>query len=125
MVTLTAQDILDENNYTEAEISKLKVEAFIDNAINYINLNTGLAISNMSGTAGSKTVTLTNKQAPVVKALASLYVRAYVDHGPQVSVSGLSSSIVDSDPQLSLLREVYEQGVKVLCGRGFERTRNV
>ena len=122
MPPITAQDILDENNYTESDISKAKVEALIDNAINYINLETGLSISNMSGSEGSKSVTVTSSQAPVVKALASLYVRAYVDHGPEAAVGGMSSTVVNEDPQLALLRGVVERGVMLLRSRSFVRT---
>jgi len=122
MPTITAQDILDENNYTESDISKAKVEALIDNAINYINLETGLSISNMSGSSGSKSVTVTSGQAPIVKALASLYVRAYVDHGPEAAVGGMNVNVVNDDPQLALLRSIVDRGIMLLRSRSFART---
>ena len=123
MATVTAQNILDENNYTDVDITLTKIEALIDNAINYTNLKTGLTISNMEGSSGSKTVTVTNRQAPVIKAIASLYVRACVDHGPNASVDGLTVSTVSSDPQIDLLKEIGQHGIiylRALNRKGME-----
>jgi len=123
MATITAQQILDETGYTAANhISLTNLEYLIDNAINYINSEAGLSISNLSGAAGSKTVTVTNAQAPIIKMLSKLFIRAYVDMGPNVAVGGLAVSTLTSDPQYALFLPLITQGINRLRGRSFERT---
>ena len=121
MATITAQLILDENNYTDDDITLTNLEYLIDNAINYVNLQTGLSISNLSGTAESKTVTVTSNESTVIKSLAVLMIRAYKDRGPQVGIQGLSVSTVIADPQYSLFMKVVDDGIKRLCGQSFDR----
>lgn len=110
----TAQNILDENNYTTSEISLANTEQLIDNSINYVNLQTNSSIAAMAGSAGSKTGTATRTQTVIIKALATLMIRAYLDRGPQVSLSGLSVSAVISDPQYSLYAETIKSGIAKL-----------
>lgn len=51
MVTVAAiaQRILEENNYTLQDLSIIKLEYLIDNAIDYINLMAGTAIADLVG----------------------------------------------------------------------------
>jgi len=112
MTTITAQGILDENNYTIAEISLVKTALLIDNAINYVNLRCGLS---MATTVGGS-VTLTGNQSVVVKLLATLMVRAYVDRGPNTAVGGLSVTSIINDPQYALYNAMIEAGILSLIG---------
>jgi hypothetical protein len=121
MATITAQLILDENNYTDGDITLTNLEYLIDNAINYVNLQTGLSISNLSGTAESKTVTVTSNESTVIKSLTVLMVRAYKDRGPNMGLSGLSVATLTSDPQYSLFIKIVDDGIKRLCGQNFDR----
>lgn len=122
MATITAQRILDENGYTASDMSLTVLEYWIDNVIDYINSETGLSISNMSGTAESKTVTVTSAQAPIIKMLAALMIRAKKDRGPQTGVAGLSVVAVINDPQYVLFKEMTDKGINRLRGRSFVRT---
>lgn len=120
LATITAQQVLDENNYTTPTTTI--VEYLIDNAIDYINLEAGLSINNMSGdTPGSKTVTVTSTQAPIIKMLSTLMIRAYKDRS-SVGIGGLSVTAVISDPQYDLFTKVVERGIMRLRARSFLRT---
>lgn len=112
---VTAQIILDENNYTVTDISLINLEGVIDNSIGYINLRTGLSMSALSGSAGSKTVSLTSAQAVLVKMLTTLMTKAFIDRGPNASVGGLSVTSVISDPQYSLYIKLIEEGIAMLA----------
>ena len=124
MVTISniAQQILDENNYTEADISKTNLEYLIDNAIDYINLVAGTSIADLSGTAGSKSLTATENEIVAIKLLTVLLLRAYKDRGPNASVAGLNVSAVINDPQYTLYKELFDLAVARLRGKYFKRT---
>jgi hypothetical protein len=112
MATITAQNILDENNYTVADISLVNLAALIDNAINYVNLRAGLS---MTTTVGGS-VTLTGNQSVVVKLLSTLMLRAYLDRGPNTGLGGLSVNSVITDPQYALYSAMIEAGILSLTG---------
>lgn len=112
MTTFTAQSILDENNYTVADISLVNLAALIDNAINYVNLRAGLS---MSPTAGG-VATLTGNQSVVVKLLSTLMLRAYLDRGPNTGLGGMSVNSIITDPQYALYSAMIEAGILALIG---------
>lgn len=112
MTTITSQGILDENNYTIADITLVNCALLIDNAINYVNLRTGLSM----GTTAGGSVTLTGNQSVVVKIAATLWVRAYVDRGPNTAVGGLSVTSIINDPQYQFLSNMLEAGILALTG---------
>jgi hypothetical protein len=125
MVTVSAiaQRILDENNYTTttANISLTKLEYLIDNAIDYVNLQTGTSITDLAGSAESKTLTGTENEVNVVKTLSSLMLRAYVEKGPNVGIQSISVSVVSTDPHFRLFWQLFLDGLDRLRGKGFER----
>jgi hypothetical protein len=112
MATITAQNILDENNYTVADISLTNLAALIDNAINYVNLRAGLS---MATTVGGS-ATLTGNQSVVVKLLSTLMLRAYLDRGPNTGLGGMSVNSVITDPQYNLYSAMIEAGILSLTG---------
>ena len=128
MATITAQILLDQNNWATTDIhatsatALTRVEYLIDDAIDYINSQAGTSISNMSGAAGSKTLTVTAAQAPIIKQLAALLVRAYLDKGPNVSVGGLGVSAIVGDPQYKVAMMMVKTGIRRLRGASFVRT---
>jgi len=114
-MNVTAQIILDENNYVVADIPLISLEGLIDNSIAYINLRTGLSLSFLSGAPGSKSVTLNGNPAVLVKMLTTLMTKAFVDRGPNASVGGLSVTSVISDPQYSLYMKLIEMALTQLA----------
>lgn len=122
MPSITAQQILDENKWTVSDISKTNLEYLIDNAINHINAETGLSISNLSGSAESKTVTVTSAQDYVIKALTAILVRAYKDKGPQASLGPMNLAEISTDPHYKAMMWLIKRGIQRLRGRSFVRT---
>lgn len=118
MGTFTAQQLLDENNWTTSDISLANTEYLVNNAIHHIELETGLSLNDMT----SQSVTVTDGQETVIKALSALMIRAHLDRGPQVGVAGLSVTAVIADPQYSLFTKILEDGINRLRGRSFKRT---
>jgi hypothetical protein len=127
LATITAQRILDENGWESSDVhatettALTRVEYLIDNAVNWINLEAGTSISNISGTAGSKSLTSTANQDSVVKMLAALLVRAYLDKGPNVGLSALNVAQITTDPHYALFMKLVRKGIDNLNGTSFER----
>ena len=94
MVSVTAslvKDILNASGITDT-----KMEYLIDLAIGKICLHSGEDMATMSGTAGSKTVSLTNQQyGAVMEALRAIYYSFY--KGVESSTVG---GLVVSTPDL-------------------------
>lgn len=121
MVVITAQQILDENGWLVTDIAIVNLEYLIDNAINYINLETGLSMSNLTGVTPNMAVTLTSAQEVVVKMLSALLVRAYLDKGPNVAVQSINVTSIISDPHYRIFMKLINKGIKRLRGTSFER----
>lgn len=122
MVTISniAQRVLDENNYVvDDDISVVNLEYLIDNAVDYVNLMTGRSISNVSG----NDLTADRDEIMLVKTLSALLIRAHLDRGPTLSVGGISVASVLADPQYNLFSKIIDQGVNMLRGRSWQRTR--
>lgn len=119
MTVITAQLIKDRNN--KADMNSIDVEYLIDDTIDTINLEAGTSISNMTGVAGSKTVTVTANESAVIKPLVALMLKAFSDQSPNVAVGGLSVSTMLQDPQYALFNQLWKRGINWLRGRSFER----
>lgn len=107
MVANIAQQVLNENRWTITQITIVNLEYLIDNAADYINLMSGTSIANIAASA----LTATENELIVVKTLAALMVRAYLDRGPNVAVSSVSISSVLADPQYDLFTKIVENGI--------------
>ena len=92
MATITASD-LDSRLHLEDAVDEEDLEILIDGAIDLLNvylLKHGKSIGNMTGTAGSKTVTVTSAEKGAIMMVAcSLYSRDYKTSGSQSESSGL------------------------------------
>lgn len=127
-ISTVAQRVLDENNYETADIhatsltALTRVEYMIDNVIDYVNLEIGSSIADLSGSVGSKSLTCDEKYLPLIKLLSALMIRAYTDRGPNAAVSGLSVTSVLADPQYDLFTKVFERSINRLRTRSFKRT---
>jgi hypothetical protein len=122
MVTIAsfATRLKTENN--ESDIAAATFEYLIDNAIDYINLTAGTSIADLSGDAGTKSVTASEGELAAIKTLSGLLLRAYNDKGPEVGVGGLSVSEITSDPHYRVFMKLFNESLHHLRGRSFERT---
>ena len=121
MTTITniAQRVLDENNYSGTP-STVNTEYLIKNSVDYINMMAGTSIS-FTPSGGTQSLTASDSELMVVKTLAALMIRAYLDRGPNVSVSALNVTTVIADPQYRLFTKFVRDGISTLRGRSFER----
>lgn len=124
MVTVTniAQWVLDKNNKTTGDISLANLEDLIDDAIDYINLEAGTAIADLSGSADTKSLVGTENEITVVKALSALCLRGYKDQGPTVNLGPAGVNAIVSDPHYRLKSMWVKRGINRLRGRSFVRT---
>ena len=121
MVTVTAQQVMYETNYSEEQIRKEDLESLIDNCIRWINLMAGQSMSLMAGVAGAKTTTVTDNQYAVLIFLVSLVVKANLNRGSTAAVGGLSVGVAATDPQTGQMKPMYKAALQMLRGRGFDR----
>ena len=121
VVTDIAQRMLDENNYTVSDISLLKMEYLIRNAVDYVNMQAGTSITFIP-VAGSEDLNASDSEIVVVKALTTILLKAYVDRGPNVGISSLSVTAVASDAQYNAFMQIVNDGLMRLRGRSFETT---
>lgn len=130
MVTIAnvAQQLLDENGvdstviHATSSTALTRVEYLIDNAIDGINLMAGQSIADLSGAAGSKSLTATENQLLSIKTLSALFIRAYIDKGPQVNLAALNVSALSSDPHYKVQMKLFLMSLNYLRGRSFTRT---
>lgn len=109
-----AQRILDENGYVLTDFTNLTLtilEYKIDDAIDYVNLQAGLTIADLSGAAESKSITATDGQILAVKWLTNLMLKAYKEKGDQAGISGLSVSHVINNPDYAMSTMVIEKAI--------------
>jgi activator of HSP90 ATPase len=98
MVDITATTSLSQNGMTVTDFSAENVEYMIDDCLDTVNLMFEQTMDALSGGAGSKSVTVTRGQAPVVKMLISLVLREnkktqLTNSSSTGSSTGTSSSI--------------------------------
>lgn len=123
MVTITnvAQRMFDETNYTAGQIAPINLEYLIDNAIDYVNLEAGTSIADLTGAAETKQYVGSENETVAVKACVNLMMRAYVDKGPTVAVGGMSVAPIVSDPHYKVETMILKRALNRLRGRSFER----
>lgn len=109
-----ATRILAETSYTVGYISLTNLEYLIDNAIDYINMEAGISIADLAGTAESKSLTGTDAQIFAVKALSELMLRGYKDKGPNIGIGGLNITSTTSDPHYTLETKLVNDAIKRL-----------
>jgi len=105
MVSVAYSDLHNVLNLSVGDISAIKTEALLDQAIDLLNLYANQTLSNMAGTAGSKTVTLTSKQrAAVFEVAKAVY---YKDFLSQVHLSGdgVSASVSSTLDPVAVAKE--------------------
>ena len=106
-----AQRILDENGYTLTDFPNLTLtilEYKIDDSIDYVNSQTGLAIATLSGSAGSKSFVYTAPQNIPVKGLTNLMLKAYKEKGSTVGLGSMNVSYLEANPDFKLSMELMK-----------------
>jgi len=107
--------------FDDSLILDATVETLVDAVVDELNLN-GCNISNMDGTAGSKTITLTSAQKGAIRSIfRCMYASWHKNASNQnAGISPLTLSNIDlmSNPViLNMIRQVASQ----LIGRSFKR----
>jgi len=92
LVSVTATDFINVMNITD---SATNMEYVLDLAIDTLNLYGATTIANMSGTAGSKTVSLTSKQKGGVFLVARDIYYGVFKGIENITVAGLAVTISD------------------------------
>lgn len=118
MVTVTYTSLHNFLNLSTGDITAAKTEDLIDTAIDLLNAN-GAELDNMSGSAGSKTVTLTSAaRGAVLNLAAMLYRHRYVDP-EQMTVGGITvGSSGTTEQDIERTADIYG---RLLMPRKFER----
>jgi hypothetical protein len=124
MVAITGDDTFFTN--VDSSFTATKWEACIDQAIDKVNGYAGeTLISNMTGDAGSKTVTVTSAQAGFIRELAvAIYQKDVKSAGAQSSSYGMgaiSRSQSASSSSGAAIEELAKEAAARLSGRGFSR----
>lgn len=119
-ITTIASRMKDETGYTDP--SDTNLEYLIDNVIDEVNLLAGTSIADLSGTAGSKSITASEGELVAVKAGVNLALRAYHDKGPNTAIASLNVTEITSDPHYKIMTRIWNRSIAYLQGRTFERT---
>jgi len=120
MVSVSYSDFNDVMNLADSPSATVQ-EKLIDVAIDTVNLVGNLSISNMSGTAGSKTVTLTQKERAAVLGLTRyIYYGWYRNINPQSAGDvGVTPANLMENPEAMRTVRLY---ASMLQSRSFTRT---
>ena len=121
MVSVTYTTFHDLMNLTTTLISAADTEALIDQAIDMMNLYFGTSLSNMTGSAGSKTVTLAQEdKAAVMTITRTLYLTFYLPQ-QNASLGGVSSTPAEvfTNPNVQAMLKIIG---RMRHNRVFERT---
>ena len=92
-------------------LSPVNVELLIDSAIGYLNSQTCMVQSLLSGSTGNKSVSLPGSYASQVKLIAGLMLRVVLSRG---NASGLNLQNVISDPEHAVIGELIKTGIAKL-----------
>lgn len=125
MTTLTAAIILARYHYKSTDFdtaatadettSLTNAEYIIDDVIDYINLIAGTSISNLSGTAGTKTTTVTNDQNAAIKLLLPLMLKDAkykTNDNSTLGPAGVSATLNSQNP---VFIEMFEKAIAKLA----------
>lgn len=120
---VAAQFITDlKTIFNDAAIEETTLETLTDAVIDELNSH-GCNISNMAGTAGSKTITLTSAQRGGIRKIFRCIYASWNKNAantPSSTAGGVSNSSSDlmSNPEvLAMIKDTARQ----LLGRGFKR----
>jgi hypothetical protein len=120
MVSVSYTDLHTLLDLTTTQLTAAETEGLLDWAIDLLNLYSNAEMSNMSGVAGSKTVTLTGAQRGAVFFVARALYESGFKGVDTASIGSLSSSPVDvlANPTIERLIRL---AAKKLSTKYFER----
>jgi hypothetical protein len=95
MVSVTAATLKGVMDLADAIISDTEMEGIIDLAVDVLNLYGAPDLANMSGTAGTKTLSLTSKEKAAVFLVARDIYYGFFEDKESVSVGGVSVTTSD------------------------------
>jgi len=108
MVSVTASEFKSVKNLSDDDITNINAEKLIDLAIDLLNLFGHVDLPNMSGTAGSKTVSLeSNEKGAVFLVARQIYYGFYKDI-ETVGVGGLSVTLNDVLGNATIIDSIKE-----------------
>ena len=114
------------NLVNDTSITATTAEALIDQGINELNAN-GLTLNNLSGTAGSKTLTVDSKYAGAILAVAvEVYMQYYKNAGASsssLSLGNISQSSSSSSNGSGAIHTVAKNMATQLMSRSIVRTK--
>jgi len=120
MVSVSYTDFHTPLDLTTTKLTAAETEALLDFAIDLLNLYSNAAMDNMSGTSGSKTVTLMGAQRGAVLFVARALYESGFKGVNTASIGSLSSTPVDVLANPTIERMIKLQA-KRLTTKYFER----
>jgi len=118
---MDATDLTTVMNLSLQDISKADTEAILDLAIDTLNLVGNLSIDNMSGTVGSKTATVTQKERAAILQVARIAYYAWFHNINPQTAGGVAVSPTNLMENSEAMRTVRLYA-SMLQTRSFERT---
>jgi hypothetical protein len=120
MVSVDYSDVHNAMNLSTGDITIVQTENLIDHVIDTMNLFGDLSIANMSGAAGSKTVTLTQRERACMLLIARVFYYSFYQsiEGAQVGEVAIGAADLMSNPQT--MRTV-RSAIRVLRTHSFLR----
>lgn len=129
-VTINAQRVLNRIQKTVSDITAIKLEPLIDDAIADVETQLGVTIGELAGDAGFKTINVLKKYASVITNLSAAYALNYMSGkhtgGLTFRQGTLSTDVEPIDPQLKFLidrvnsqiTELREEEIPFIVGEG-------
>jgi hypothetical protein len=121
MVSVTYADLHALLHITVADISAINTEKILDLAIDCLNLYGQLDMSNMAGTAGSKTLNVTSQEKAAIFLVArTIYYSFYIG----LTSANINSLGVTNPPDLlsnSIIQESVREAARLLQESDYSR----
>jgi len=125
-VTINATTVLEAINLTVAEITAIKVEKYIDRAISTIENATGHSIGELTGDAGTKSISVDKKFDAAIVDLSAIYCIVHMTGGKAVGLSfSLGDVRVDAlerTPPIQLLNAEVRRNIEALKKKYFGKS---
>jgi hypothetical protein len=103
MGNVTVTGSLLQSQFNDSTTTATQMEVVCDNAINTLNIYLNTALSNLSGSAGSKTGTYTSAQAGGILAVSLPVYREMWKHADGENTGGLGALSSSYTPTIQLL----------------------